>query len=187
LGCGAAGGRRFGTPTATALPHLKPEQPGGRRDVALLMFDESSVAAGAAPALERCEERLGYRFDDRGLLVAALTHASGAQHRLLSNERLEFLGDAILGAVVCEILFRRYPDYLEGDLTRIKSVVVSRRTCTKISKSLGLQEFISTAATKPPASSSPATSDPKSTTSPPTVKAGTSSRCCSNTRSASRA
>jgi ribonuclease III len=100
--------------------------------------------AGAATdeSLRRCEERIGYSFSDRTLLVAALTHASGAQHRLLSNERLEFLGDAILGAVVCEVLFHRYPEYLEGDLTRIKSVVVSRRTCAKISKQLELQEFL---------------------------------------------
>ncbi len=55
---------------------------------------------------------------------------------------LEFLGDAILGAIVCEVLFLQYPDYLEGDLTRIKSVVVSRTTCAKISKSLGLDGFL---------------------------------------------
>lgn len=94
------------------------------------------------PDLERCERRLDYTFQDKSLLVAALTHASGAQHRLASNERLEFLGDAILGAVVCEILYRQYPDYLEGDLTKIKSVVVSRQTCAKISEALGLQEFL---------------------------------------------
>ena len=66
----------------------------------------------------------------------------GALHRLASNERLEFLGDAILGAVVCELLYGQYPDYLEGDLTKIKSVVVSRQTCAKISEALGLQEFL---------------------------------------------
>lgn len=92
--------------------------------------------------LERCERRIGYIFEDKALLVSALTHASGAQHRLASNERLEFLGDAILGAVVCELLFVQYPDYLEGDLTKIKSVVVSRQTCAKISEALGLQEFL---------------------------------------------
>src|SRR5512137_686633 len=92
--------------------------------------------------LERCQRRIGYEFRDRALLQAALTHASGAEHRLASNERLEFLGDAILGAVVCELLFRQYPDYLEGDLTRIKSIVVSRQTCAKISESLGMQEFL---------------------------------------------
>src|SRR5262249_700130 len=50
--------------------------------------------------------------------------------------------DAILGAVVCELLYVQYPDYLEGDLTKIKSVVVSRQTCAKISEALGLQEFL---------------------------------------------
>ena len=92
--------------------------------------------------LERCQRRIGYTFADKSLLTAALTHASGAEHRLASNERLEFLGDAILGAVVCEVLYRRYPEYLEGDLTKIKSVVVSRQTCAKISEALGLHECL---------------------------------------------
>ena len=74
-----------------------------------------------------CQAVLGHEFRDADLLREALTHASGANHRLASNERLEFLGDAILGAVVCELLFRKYPDYQEGELTRIKSIVVSRR------------------------------------------------------------
>ncbi|HTU24843.1 MAG TPA: ribonuclease III domain-containing protein, partial [Pirellulales bacterium] len=87
-----------------------------------------AVSAEQAAQLEKCERRLGYEFHDKSLLMAALTHASGALHRLASNERLEFLGDAILGAVVCELLYYQYPDYLEGDLTKIKSVVVSRQT-----------------------------------------------------------
>jgi ribonuclease III len=74
--------------------------------------------------------------------LSSLTHASGAEHRLASNERLEFLGDAILGAVVCEILFHQYPDLLEGELTRLKSIVVSRQTCAKLSTTLGMQEFL---------------------------------------------
>ena len=81
-------------------------------------------------------------FRDIQLLEAALTHASGADHRLSSNERLEFLGDAILGLVVCEQLFSQFPDQLEGDLTKLKSVVVSRQTCAKISQALGLREFL---------------------------------------------
>jgi ribonuclease-3 len=92
--------------------------------------------------LALCEERIGHRFRNRELLKSALTHASGADHRLASNERLEFLGDAILGAVVCKQLFDQFPRHLEGDLTKIKSVVVSRQTCAKISDSLGLQEFL---------------------------------------------
>lgn len=89
-----------------------------------------------------CEEVLGYTFKDPQHLDNALTHASGADHRLESNERLEFLGDAILGLVVCDLLFHQFPDYLEGELTRIKSVVVSRRTCAKISRRLGLDRFV---------------------------------------------
>jgi len=89
-----------------------------------------------------CQRRIGYSFRDSGLLLAALTHASGAQHRLASNERLEFLGDAILGFLVCETLYRAFPDSLEGDLTRIKSVVVSRETCSRISEQLQLIDFL---------------------------------------------
>ncbi len=95
-----------------------------------------------AAVLQRCQERIGHRFRELSLLEAALTHASGAQHRLASNERLEFLGDAILGAVVCEILYRQYPDYLEGELTKVKSIVVSRQTCAKVSEALRLDEFL---------------------------------------------
>jgi ribonuclease-3 len=95
-----------------------------------------------ATPLKHCQEVLNYQFRDPTYLREALTHASGANHRLSSNERLEFLGDAILGAIVCEALFRQFPDYLEGELTRIKSVVVSRRTCAKISQRLGLDEFL---------------------------------------------
>jgi ribonuclease-3 len=98
--------------------------------------------AELAAHLAACEERIGHQFADRTLLRAALTHASGAEHRLSSNERMEFLGDAILGAVVCELLYHQYPDYLEGDLTRIKSIVVSRQTCAKISQVLGMEEFL---------------------------------------------
>jgi ribonuclease-3 len=94
------------------------------------------------PMLAACEERIGYTFQDQRLLLAALTHASGAQHRLISNERLEFLGDAILGLVVCEMLYHRFPEYLEGDLTKIKSAVVSRQSCARISKALGLEEYL---------------------------------------------
>jgi ribonuclease III len=96
-----------------------------------------------SPALlEHCEEILDYTFRNPAYLRSALTHASGADHRLASNERLEFLGDAILGAIVCELLYLKFPEYQEGELTRIKSVVVSRRTCAKISERLGFDEFL---------------------------------------------
>lgn len=89
--------------------------------------------------IEAAQETLGYVFRDPALLITALTHASCADQRILSNERLEFLGDAVLGMVVCEELYRRYDDWHEGDLTKVKSIVVSRRTCAKIADDLDLR------------------------------------------------
>jgi ribonuclease-3 len=92
--------------------------------------------------LEDCQKSIGYQFRQPDLLRSALTHASGANTRLASNERMEFLGDAVLGLITCEQLYLRFPDYQEGDLTKIKSVVVSRRTCARFSKLLNLGEFL---------------------------------------------
>lgn len=95
-----------------------------------------------AEILEECQNAIGYRFRQPDLLRAALTHTSGADTRLASNERLEFLGDAVLGLVTCEQLFFRFPEYQEGDLTKVKSVVVSRRTCARISRALSLGDYL---------------------------------------------
>jgi ribonuclease-3 len=92
--------------------------------------------------LPKVEQIIGYHFSDSNLLVQAFYHASSVEGRVLSNERLEFLGDAVLGLVICEALYERFPSYLEGDLTKIKSVMVSRRTCAKVIKKLELQEFL---------------------------------------------
>lgn len=92
--------------------------------------------------LLRAEEILGHRFGDRELLEQMLTHASVSDGRLGSNERLEFLGDAILGQTVCELIFNEFPDLLEGEMTKIKSTAVSRRTCALIAQSLGLDELL---------------------------------------------
>src|SRR5215470_18453947 len=100
------------------------------------------TASLEAEILEDCQEAIGYQFRQPELLRSALTHASGANTRLASNERMEFLGDSILGLVVCEQLYLRFPDYQEGDLTKIKSVVVSRRTCARISKQLNLGDYL---------------------------------------------
>jgi len=90
--------------------------------------------------LDQCESILGYKFKDRSTLKSALIHASRASDRLASNERLEFLGDAVMGFVVCEQLYRQFPEHLEGELTKIKSVVVSGSICAQISYSLGLDK-----------------------------------------------
>ena len=103
--------------------------------------DRTDLPDGGVDVAE-CQRRIQYEFRDPSLLVAAFTHASGAQHRLASNERLEFLGDAILGFIVCETLYHLFPDSLEGDLTRIKSVVVSRETCGRITERLQLIDFL---------------------------------------------
>ena len=88
--------------------------------------------------LARTQQVVEHHFTDPALVVTALTHSSIADTRLHSNERLEFLGDAILGMVVCEELYHRFGEWLEGDLTKVKSVVVSRRVCAEIADETGL-------------------------------------------------
>lgn len=90
----------------------------------------------------RAEELLGHRFSDPSLLITSLTHSSIAGTRVESNERLEFLGDSILGAVVCETLYRQFGDWMEGDLTKVKSNVVSRRVCALISDEIELTKLL---------------------------------------------
>lgn len=91
---------------------------------------------------ERAEEILGHQFENVSLLKESLTHASIADKRVNSNERMEFLGDAVLDLIVCEALYRKFPEYLEGELTKIKSAVVSRRTCAEVSKEIGLVDLL---------------------------------------------
>lgn len=93
--------------------------------------------------LAACEARLGYKFTDKTILFEALTHSSVADHRLNSYERMEFLGDSILGFTVCEYLFMKYPRWQEGELTKIKSNVVSRHSCATMGEELGLPDFLS--------------------------------------------
>ncbi len=90
----------------------------------------------------RAEAVLGYTFKNSQLLKESLTHASIAETRLHSNERMEFLGDAVLDLIICEALYLRFPELLEGDLTKIKSAVVSRRTCAEVSKETGLIDLL---------------------------------------------
>jgi len=96
--------------------------------------------------VEQCQQLLGRRFQNPDLLRLALTHSSdkspGQNHPALDNERLEFLGDAVLGMIVCEKLFADYPDFTEGELTAVKSVVVSRTTLAKVSAQIGLPRFM---------------------------------------------
>lgn len=92
--------------------------------------------------LEECERAIGYEFRDRSLLVTALTHASAANTLSEQNERLEFLGDAVLGLIVCENLYARFEDHSEGELTEIKSDVVSARALARTVKDWKLERFL---------------------------------------------
>ena len=96
-----------------------------------------------ADKLVDCQKKLAYSFKNIKLLENALTHTSFKTPFNPSNERLEFLGDAILGMVISEHLFKKFPDYSEGKLTKIKSVVVSRATLAKIGTEMGLKKYIS--------------------------------------------
>lgn len=88
------------------------------------------------------EEKLGYTFRDKSLLENALTHSSYAnEHRregASSNERLEFLGDAILGLVVAEHLYRTHPDKPEGELTKLRAELVCEKSLAEVAGRLEL-------------------------------------------------
>ena len=92
------------------------------------------------------EQKIGYTFRDRSLLENALTHSSYAnEHRekgALSNERLEFLGDSILGLVVADHLYRTRPDLPEGDLTRIRAALVCENSLVDVAKELDLGSYL---------------------------------------------
>lgn len=84
------------------------------------------------------EEKLGYRFKDPGLLLTALTHSSYAnEHACECNERLEFLGDSILGMVTAEELYLRFPDMPEGKMTRLRAELVCEGALYSVADTLG--------------------------------------------------
>lgn len=101
-----------------------------------------------APLLDRLQQLLAYRFRNPALLDLALTHSSVAYEEQLAhnpqhdNEQLEFLGDAVLGLVVTEHLFRSYPEFTEGPLTRLRAQFVSRQHLGQAGQALGLGEYL---------------------------------------------
>lgn len=95
-----------------------------------------------ADTVRQIQQILDYQFQDTQFLEEALLHSSAAENRLHSNERMEFLGDSVLALVICNTLFERFPHYLEGDLTKIKSRLVSRKTCSHIANELQLPSFM---------------------------------------------
>lgn len=94
----------------------------------------------------KLEDALGYRFRDRNLLENALTHSSYANERRMENckdnERLEFLGDSILGFVVADKLYRSFPDRPEGDLTRLRAELVCETNLAAAAAGVSLGTFL---------------------------------------------
>ena len=95
--------------------------------------------------MKTLEEKLGYRFQNLALLENALTHSSCANEsrgKLQRNERLEFLGDSILGMVVADHLYRNHPDLPEGVLTRTRAALVCEDSLVVVAEELGLGEYL---------------------------------------------
>ncbi len=94
---------------------------------------------------EEFERRFGFRFRNPALLTEALTHRSYIhfnQGAIASNERLEYLGDSVLGLIISEYLYQTYPDYDEGELTKAKAVLVNETTLAYIGQEYGLNKMI---------------------------------------------
>jgi ribonuclease-3 len=102
------------------------------------------VEAGATAPLERLDDALGVAFHDPGLREMALTHRSFAFERglLATNERLEFLGDSVLGLVVTDMAYREYPEMPEGALAKLRAAVVNMTALADVARSLGLGEVV---------------------------------------------
>lgn len=95
--------------------------------------------------LTELEEKLGYHFKNQKYLKTALTHSSYANENKIasgSNERLEFLGDSILGLVVADYLFKKFPHLPEGDLTKKRAALVCEKACCGFSRQLGVGKFL---------------------------------------------
>ena len=97
--------------------------------------------------LNELEAAVGVRFNDRALLQRAFVHRSylheaDEETELQDNQRLEFLGDAVLSFIVSELLFRRYPERREGDLTNLRSALVKRETLSRFAKELRLGDYL---------------------------------------------
>ncbi|RYE06180.1 MAG: ribonuclease III [Rickettsiaceae bacterium] len=97
--------------------------------------------------IELIQQNIGYKFNNVQLLIQSLSHPSLRQYDTLKkinndNERLELLGDAVVGLIITELIFKQYPDYNEGKLAIIKSHLVCKDTLCQIAKNINLPEFI---------------------------------------------
>jgi len=105
---------------------------------------EDRSAGCHPPTNDWSEGHIGYRFDDQGLLDQAMAHRSWCAERpeRTSNERLEFLGDAVLGLVVAEYTFRNYPELSDGVMSKVRASVVNTRVLAEVGLALGIAEHL---------------------------------------------
>ena len=105
-------------------------------------MNETSEIAG----LEQIETKLEYKFQDPGRLTSALTRRSFWHENrstcVENNERMEFLGDAVLGLIIADILYKKYPESNEGDLQKKRASIVNRGALARLMRNLGLAQFI---------------------------------------------
>ena len=95
-------------------------------------------------SLEKLSNKIGYNFVNESLLATAMRHSSWTAENdgFESNERLEFLGDSVIGFVIADIMFRRYPEFDEGKLTDLRKIVVNMTALSRVATQLGLGEFV---------------------------------------------
>jgi ribonuclease-3 len=131
-------------PILIAVPEGEAEA--ASRIIAQHREDVGSRVIRLRDEFDELQLRIGYRFRDRGLLEHALTHksraAEDASGGVADNESLEFLGDAVLGLVVADALFRQYPSYTEGDKSKIKAAVVSTQSLAKHAEQIRLGDHL---------------------------------------------
>ncbi len=107
------------------------------------MHNRTAFSPDTLKRLSELEERLQYRFHDISLLATALTHSSWAnEHNTVHNERLEFLGDAVLEVNVSHEIYKRFPQEREGGMTRLRSRLVSEGKLAELARSLHLGEML---------------------------------------------
>ena len=116
------------------------------KQLLLRILGRRPVEDHGVPGLAELEKKLNYKFKDLSILRQALTHRSHVHvtghERLDSNERLEFLGDSVLGLLVNDYLYHRFQDKEEGDLPKIKSLLVCGATLSKIGNRIGLGDHL---------------------------------------------
>jgi ribonuclease-3 len=131
-------------PIRIAVPEDLAEE--ARQVIASHREDVGARVVRLRDEFEELQVRIRYRFRDRGLLEHALTHKSRAAEDLsggvVDNESLEFLGDAVLGLVVADALFRQYPEYTEGQKSKIKAAVVSTQSLAQHAERIRLGEHL---------------------------------------------